>query len=422
MPPAPRTWWRSPDCTSRCSRCWRSSRRASLWRWLPFARRRRTRAVRLVVRPRRRGRLCAARRILGAHAAHLADARACSRWRGSRRGTSARAASGRWRWSPCCCSMRSRRCPRASGCRSWRWASSSRSSQRALVDARDVAGARVERRAPAVRHHAGARAAHVRGVRRVSLAGLCGQSRRDSRWFHSCSCRWCWPARSRCWWRRARATLFFSARGARCTIGSGPALVWAADRELAQWRADAVARGGSRSRRPRRWCCCGAGRGRCGCPRPALALPLLFAPSRMPAPGTARVSVLDAGRGTAVLVAHAFARAAVRYRRQLEHARHAPARSSCCRRSMRCGRTRVDLLVLPALNEDRAQGAALLAFEREVGRVLVGGGWPATSLPVRTLHGLAISTGTASSSGSSRRARAAATACCACRWARTRCC
>jgi len=34
------------------------------------------------------------------------------------------------------------------------------------------------------------------------------------------------------------------------------------------------------------------------------------------------------------------------------------------------------------LNEDRARGAALLAFEREVRSVRVGGGWPATSLPV----------------------------------------
>ena len=41
------------------------------------------------------------------------------------------------------------------------------------------------------------------------------------------------------------------------------------------------------------------------------------------------------------------------------------------------GRRVVDMLVLPALNEDRAQGAALLAFERPVRSVLVGGGWPA---------------------------------------------
>jgi competence protein ComEC len=42
----------------------------------------------------------------------------------------------------------------------------------------------------------------------------------------------------------------------------------------------------------------------------------------------------------------------------------------------------VDLLVLPGLNADRALGAATLANDREVKRILVGGGWPATSLPV----------------------------------------
>jgi beta-lactamase superfamily II metal-dependent hydrolase len=45
------------------------------------------------------------------------------------------------------------------------------------------------------------------------------------------------------------------------------------------------------------------------------------------------------------------------------------------------GRRRVDLLVLPALNEDRAHGAALLAIERGVDHVVVGGGWPGASLP-----------------------------------------
>jgi beta-lactamase superfamily II metal-dependent hydrolase len=35
------------------------------------------------------------------------------------------------------------------------------------------------------------------------------------------------------------------------------------------------------------------------------------------------------------------------------------------------------------LNDDRAHSAALLAFERRVRRVIVGGGWPASSLPVQ---------------------------------------
>jgi competence protein ComEC len=44
-------------------------------------------------------------------------------------------------------------------------------------------------------------------------------------------------------------------------------------------------------------------------------------------------------------------------------------------------RRTIDLLVLPALNEDRAHGAALLSFERGLKRVLVGGDWPGASLP-----------------------------------------
>jgi competence protein ComEC len=46
----------------------------------------------------------------------------------------------------------------------------------------------------------------------------------------------------------------------------------------------------------------------------------------------------------------------------------------------------VDLLVLPTLDADRAHAAALLASEGELRRVMVGGGWPATTLPVETCH------------------------------------
>ena len=42
---------------------------------------------------------------------------------------------------------------------------------------------------------------------------------------------------------------------------------------------------------------------------------------------------------------------------------------------------RVDLLVLPTLNDDRARAAALLAMERELAGVAVGGGWAASGLP-----------------------------------------
>jgi competence protein ComEC len=43
----------------------------------------------------------------------------------------------------------------------------------------------------------------------------------------------------------------------------------------------------------------------------------------------------------------------------------------------------VDELVLPVLDPDRAAGAALLAVERDVGAVRVGGGWPGSELRVR---------------------------------------
>jgi competence protein ComEC len=161
-----------------------------------------------------------------------------------------------------------------------------------------------------------------------------------------------------------------------------PGLTWAADSPLALWRAT-----------PGAWW---FAYGLCAClvllrrwplalrlPAVCAALPLLFAPARPIESGTARISVLDAERGSAVLL---FTRSHVllfdtgdtwgsrgsRVREIVLPALDAHARHT------------VDLLVLPTLNEDRAHGAALLAFERKVSGVLVGGGWPATSLPVTT--------------------------------------
>jgi competence protein ComEC len=102
----------------------------------------------------------------------------------------------------------------------------------------------------------------------------------------------------------------------------------------------------------------------------------------VPESGAARLSVLDAGRGAAaLLVTHSHVllfdtgdswnTRGARLRRWVLPALDA------------LGREKVDLLVLPALDADRAQGAAALAFERGVGTILVGGGWPGTSLPVR---------------------------------------
>jgi competence protein ComEC len=111
-------------------------------------------------------------------------------------------------------------------------------------------------------------------------------------------------------------------------------------------------------------------------------LPLVFAPTRMPEPGVARISVLDVGRGTAALVfthshvllfdtGDTWNTRGTRLRRWVLPALDAH------------GRHRVDLLLLPTLDGDRAQGAAALAFERELPAIVVGGGWPASALPVR---------------------------------------
>jgi competence protein ComEC len=158
-----------------------------------------------------------------------------------------------------------------------------------------------------------------------------------------------------------------------------PGLTWAADSEMALWRAT-----------PATWW---FAFGLCACivllrrwplalrlPAVCVALPLLFAPARTPESGTARVSILDTERGSAVLLfthshvllfdtGDTWGSRGSRVREMVLPALDAHARRT------------VDLLVLPVLNEDRAHGAALLAFEREVKRVLVGGGWPATSLP-----------------------------------------
>jgi competence protein ComEC len=159
-----------------------------------------------------------------------------------------------------------------------------------------------------------------------------------------------------------------------------PALVWAADLPAARWAVSA----------PTWWFLCAVPAVAVGLWRwPAglrlsaacLVLPLLFAPSRMPEPGVVRARILDAGRGSMVLVATAtqvllfdtgdgWNTAGTRIRQIALPALDA------------LGRSVVDELVLPALTPDRAAGAAWLSHERGLGRVRVGGGWPASSLPV----------------------------------------
>jgi competence protein ComEC len=158
-----------------------------------------------------------------------------------------------------------------------------------------------------------------------------------------------------------------------------PALVWMADAPLALarvvppagWCAVAVVAGALAIQRwpgPLR----GAGL--------VLALPLLAPMTRLPPPAVAHVTVLDAGRGSAALVVtrshvllfdtgDTWNSAGGRARQVVAPALDALALP------------RVDMLVLPALDPDRAAGAAWLAHERGVGRIVAGGGWPGATLP-----------------------------------------
>jgi competence protein ComEC len=117
-------------------------------------------------------------------------------------------------------------------------------------------------------------------------------------------------------------------------------------------------------------------------PAACLLLPLVFAPSRLPAVGEARVIVLDAGRGSAALI--------------LTHRRawifdtgdgwntHGSRAARVLLPALDAFDVRhIERLILPRLDADRSRAAALLAHERGVGAILVGGAWPGTSLPAR---------------------------------------
>jgi competence protein ComEC len=159
-----------------------------------------------------------------------------------------------------------------------------------------------------------------------------------------------------------------------------PGLTWAADHEFALWRAT-----------PEIWWFPFAMLAALVLLRrwpPALRvsatcalLPLVFAPDRMPEPGTARVNVLDVGRGTAALV-FTHSHVLLFDTGDSWNTRGARLRRWVLPELDARRREQVDLLVLPTLDGDRAQGAAALAFERRVQALLVGGGWPASSLPV----------------------------------------
>jgi competence protein ComEC len=179
------------------------------------------------------------------------------------------------------------------------------------------------------------------------------------------------------WWIPALDGLPFAA-AAWLYEKSWPALVWAADLEPSTWRTEPSTWWFVLAIPASLWVLWSWPLGlRLG--GAALWLPLLFAPSRLPEAGQARVDVLDAGRGSAVLVAtHSHVLLFDTGDRWNTHgtvlARTVlPALDAYGIRS-------IDLLVLPSLDDDRAAGAALLAFERGVHRIVSGGGWPASRL------------------------------------------
>ncbi|HEU4779132.1 MAG TPA: DNA internalization-related competence protein ComEC/Rec2 [Steroidobacteraceae bacterium] len=159
-----------------------------------------------------------------------------------------------------------------------------------------------------------------------------------------------------------------------------PGLTWAADRDFALWRATPpwwwfpFAMLASLVML-RRWPWSLRVSAACA------ALPLVFAPTRMPEHGTARISVFDSGRGAATLVL-THSHALLFDTGDSWNTRGTRLRQWVLPALDAVQRQRVDLLVLPSLNRDRAHGAAVLAFEREVQSLLVGGGWPASALPV----------------------------------------
>ena len=164
--------------------------------------------------------------------------------------------------------------------------------------------------------------------------------------------------------------------------GCWPGLVWAADSPLAQWRAvpDAtwfvLATPGAfilLCRWPLAFRLTGL----------AAVLPLVFALPRSPEPGSARVSIFDAGRGTMALIV-TRSRTVLFDTGDSWNTQGARLRQLVLPALDALPTHAVDLLVIPRLDPDRARGAALLALERGVRSIQVGGGWPASRLRTHT--------------------------------------
>jgi competence protein ComEC len=172
---------------------------------------------------------------------------------------------------------------------------------------------------------------------------------------------------------------FFFEVAARVYDFGWPWLVAAADSPGATWRVDA----------PAWWYPLGvfacvlalAGVGwRLRISAAAAVIPLLFAPSQRPAPGAASVQLLDMARGSAVLV-HTHAHTLLFDTGDTWSSDGGPLRRIVLPALDAARIGTVDLLVLPRLTPDRAAGAALLAHERALARIVAGGGWPGATLP-----------------------------------------
>ncbi len=179
------------------------------------------------------------------------------------------------------------------------------------------------------------------------------------------------------WLAPALSAPFF-ALAAALYQGLWPGLAWCADLDGATWRVTPAAWWFALALPATLvWLCRWPG----GLRLTALCalLPLLSAP-RPTATGGLQISVLDAGRGSAVLV-RTNGHSLLFDTGDGWHTRGARLAELVLPMLDRAGIRQVDLLVLPALNDDRAHGAALLAFERGLDLVVVGGGWPASRLP-----------------------------------------
>lgn len=111
-------------------------------------------------------------------------------------------------------------------------------------------------------------------------------------------------------------------------------------------------------------------------------LPLLWPRVAFPPAGVVRITALDAARGASVLV-RTSTQAVLFDTGDAWNTRGSRVRDIVIPALDARGIRGADLVVLPALDDDRAHGVALLAQERGAGEVIAGTSWPGSGLPVR---------------------------------------